>query len=83
MLIPAGHSSIGNFQELLEWHKMSPMVRVRENFLAEVNIQWNPKEKRMQREEDSVLVLAMGNGDRLILQDLGLGQQTILMTMSF
>lgn len=35
---------------MLEWHKMSPMVSVRENFLAEVSIQWDHKEKKMQGE---------------------------------
>ena len=39
VLIPAGQSSIRNFQGLLEWHKMCPLVRVRENILAEVNIE--------------------------------------------
>lgn len=63
-LIPAGHSSIGNFQGLLEWHKMSPMVRAGENFLTEVNIQWNHKEKRMQKEEENVLGLAVRVRDR-------------------
>lgn len=48
---------------MLEWHKISPMVRVRENFLAEVNVQWNHKGKRMQREEENVLVLAMETRD--------------------
>lgn len=43
---------------------MSLMVRVRENSLTEVNIQWNHKEKRMQREEENVLGLAVGTRDR-------------------
>lgn len=40
------------------------MAIVRENFLSEVNIQWNHKEKRMQKEEENILVLAMENRDR-------------------
>lgn len=48
---------------MLEWHKISLMVRVRANFLAEANIQWNCKEKRMERQEN-ILVLAMGNRDK-------------------
>lgn len=39
VLIPDGQSSIGNFRGLLEWHKMCPVVEVRENILAKENIQ--------------------------------------------
>lgn len=39
VLIPDGQSSIGNFQGLLEWHKMCPVVKVRENILAKETIQ--------------------------------------------